>query len=487
MDPRTRLSPLGLATVLLGAFLSIADFFIVNVALPTIDSRLHASEATLELVVAGYGVPYALLLVPGGRLGDLYGRRRLFMLGMASFTVFSLLCGVAPTAGLLVVFRAAQGASAALMVPQVLATIQATSVGHARARGLGLYAATAGVAAVVGQLAGGALVAADVAGTGWRPIFLVNVPIGLIGLALAWRIVPSTRSAAPAPVDVPGTAVLALALLALLVPLTEGRAFGWPAWSWALLALFVPAAAVFVAVERRLERAGWHPLVPPSLLRVQGMRRGLVIAVPFFAGFGAFMFVSAIALQGGAHFGALRSGLALVPMALAFLAASLATARLTARYGRRVLSAGAILQAAGLLALAATLLAAWPDVDPLNLAPGMAVAGFGQGLVLSPLFGFVLAGVPAERAGVGSGILSTTQQAALALGVAGLGSLFLSLSAPGSLGVRDAFAVVLAAQAGVAVLVAVGGRMLPQPVRPARAAPAAEPLPEPALGVENAA
>jgi MFS family permease len=487
MDPRTRLSPLGLATVLLGAFLSIADFFIVNVALPTIDSRLHASEATLELVVAGYGVPYALLLVPGGRLGDLFGRRRLFMLGMASFTVFSLLCGLAPTAGLLVVFRAAQGASAALMVPQVLATIQATSVGHVRARALGLYAATAGVAAVVGQLAGGALVAADVAGTGWRPIFLVNVPIGLVGLALAWRIVPSTRSAEPAPVDVPGTAVLALALLALLVPLTEGRAFGWPVWSWALLALFVPAAAAFVAVERRLERTGRHPLVPPSLLRLQGMRRGLLIAVPFFAGFGAFMFVSAIALQGGAHFGALRSGLALVPMALAFLAASLATARLTARYGRLVLSAGAILQAAGLLALAATLLEAWPHVDPLNLAPGMAVAGFGQGLVLSPLFGFVLAGVPADRAGVGSGILSTTQQAALALGVAGLGSLFLSLSASGSLGVRDAFAVVLAVQAGVAVLVAVGGRMLPQPVRAAHPASSAEPLPEPALGVENAA
>ena len=488
MTPRTQLSPLGLTTILLGAFLSIADFFIVNVALPTIDSRLHASPATLELVVAGYGVPYALLLVLGGRLGDLYGRRRLFMLGMASFTACSLLCGLAPTAAALVAFRAAQGASAALMVPQVLATIQSSSVGQLRAKAIGFYGATAGVAAVVGQLAGGALVAANIAGTGWRPIFLVNVPLGLVGLALAWKLVPATRSAEPARIDTAGTALLAIAVLSLLVPLTEGHALGWPPWSWALLALFPPAAAAFAVVERRLERAGRHPIVPPTLLRLRGMRRGLVIAVPFFAGFGAFMFVSAIAFQRGAHFGPLRSGLALVPMAVAFLVASLSTARLTARYGRRVLSVGALLQSIGLLGLAATLFAAWPHIDPLNLSPAMTVAGFGQGLVLSPLFGFVLAGVPAERAGVGSGILTTTQQTALALGVASLGTLFLSLASSHSLGTRDAFVVLLGVQATVAVLVAVAGNALPQPVREAKRADSPpEVLPEPDFGIEHAA
>ncbi|HSP74471.1 MAG TPA: MFS transporter, partial [Gaiellaceae bacterium] len=189
--------------------------------------------------------------------------------------------------------------------------------------------------------------------------------------------------------------------------------------------------------------------------------------------------VSAIAFQQGAHFGALRSGLALVPMALAFLAASLSTARLTARYGRRVLSTGALLQGAGLVGLAGTLLAAWPGVDPVNMAPAMAVAGFGQGLVLSPLFGFVLAGVPAERAGVGSGVLTTTQQTALALGVAGLGSLFLSLASSRSLGTRDAFVFLLGIQSAVAVLVAVAGRTLQQPApRPARVS---EELPEAAF------
>jgi EmrB/QacA subfamily drug resistance transporter len=474
MTAQTRLSRLGLATVLLGAFLSIADFFIVNVALPTIDADLHASAATLELVVAGYGVPYALLLVLGGRLGDLFGRRRLFMLGMASFTVFSLLCGVAPSAAVLVAFRAAQGASAALMVPQVLATIQATRVGQARAKAIGLYGATAGIGAVVGQVAGGALVDANIAGTSWRPIFLMNVPLGLAGLLLAWRFVPATRSAEPARIDTLGTVTLGIAVLALLVPLTEGRALGWPIWSWILLGLFFPAAAAFALVERRLERTDGHPIVPPSLLRLPGMRRGLAIAVPFFAGFGAFMFVCAISLQQGAHLTPLRGGLALVPMALTFLVASLTTARLTARYGRRVLSAGALLQAAGLAGLAATLFAAWPDVDVLRLAPAMAVAGFGQGLVMSPLFGFVLAGVPAGRAGVGSGVLATTQQAALALGVAGLGSLFLSLAPSHSLGIRDAFVVVLAVQTGVAFVVAAAARALPGPVQAVSTRPAPE-------------
>ena len=203
--------------------------------------------------------------------------------------------------------------------------------------------------------------------------------------------------------------------------------------------------------------------MPPSLLRLPGMHRGLVIASPFFAGFGAFMFVSALALQRGAHLGPLGSGLALVPMAVAFLLASLSTARLTSRYGRRVISAGAILQAVGLTGLALTLFTAWPHVEAVNLAPAMIVAGFGQGLMMSPLFAFVLAGVPAERAGVGSGVLVTTQQSALALGVAALGSLFVSLSAADSLGMRAAFAVVLGIQVAIALAVSAGATRLPAP------------------------
>ena len=330
---------------------------------------------------------------------------------------------------------------------------------------------------MVGQVAGGLIVNADIAGFGWRPIFLVNVPVGLVALALAWRYVPATRSEEPATIDVPGTVLLGAALLALLVPLTEGRTLGWPLWSLVLLALVVPLSAAFVAVERRLEGAGRHPLVAPSLLRNRGMRAGLVIAVLFFAGFAAFMFVSAIALQTGAHLSPLGSGMALAPLALAFFAASLFTARLTERYGRSVVAAGALIQSAGLISVAATLASAWPHVDAVVLAPSMVIAGVGQGLVVSPLFGFVLAGVPAHRAGVGSGILTTTMQSALALGVATLGSLFLSLDAPHSLGMRSAFVAVIGVQTAMALLVAVAVRGLPQPGR-AQAEPVPEAVPE---------
>lgn len=222
------LSGAGLVTVLLAASLPLVDFFIVNVALPAIGSDLSASEALLELVVAGYGVTYAVLLVLGGRLGDLFGRRRLFIGGMAAFGLTSLACGLAPDAWTLVAARAAQGASAALMLPQVLATIQSTTSGGRRAHAMSLYGATAGLSMVVGQILGGVLVAADIAGTGWRSIFLVNVPVVVLGLILAVRHVPDTRARHPEPVDVPGTVLLAVALLALLAPLTEGRATGWP-------------------------------------------------------------------------------------------------------------------------------------------------------------------------------------------------------------------------------------------------------------------
>jgi MFS family permease len=449
-----------MVTVLLGAFLSMADFFIVNVALPTIGETLHASGGTLELVVAGYGLAYALLLVLGGRLGDAFGRRRLFLTGMALFTVTSLACGLAPSVAGLVVARIAQGASAALMVPQVLATIQATTAGARRARAIGLYGVTGGIAAAVGQLAGGALVSADLVGTTWRPIFLVNVPIGLLGLALAVRLVPATRSTDPTRVDLPGTALLGAAVLTLLVPLMEGRSLGWPVWTWVLLALFPVVAVAFVRVERRVELAGGVPLVPLSLLRLPSVRRGLALGVLFFTGFGGFMFVFAVALQQGIHLSALASGLALLPMALGFLATSVSSARLVARYGRRVPGAGALIQAVGLLTVVVTALLDWPRLGAVDLLPGMAIAGVGQGMVMSPLIGIVLSDVPASRAGVGSGVFVTTQQTALALGVATLGSLFLSLGT-GAMGVRGAFVTVLLVQATIAVVFAVLSRGLP--------------------------
>jgi EmrB/QacA subfamily drug resistance transporter len=456
----TGLTGTGLLIVLVGVLLPMVDFFIVNVALPTIGRDLHASAPLLELVVSAYASAYALLLVVGGRLGDTFGRRRLFLAGMAAFTLTSLACGLAPTAPLLVAARALQGASAALMVPQVLSTIQAATQGQRRARALARYGATGGLAAVVGQLLGGLLVSANLDGTGWRPIFLVNVPIGVAGLLAARRHVPESRSASAARIDHHGTALLGVTVLSLLIGLTEGPSLRWPAWTIALLAVSPLALAAFVAVELRIERRGQVPLVPLSLLRHRSMRSGLSLALPFFAGFGAFMFSYALLVQQGLHDSALVAGAGLAPMAAAFLLASLSTSRLLRRFGARVLAAGALAQGAGLVILGLTVLAAWPHVPVLLLAPGMVVAGLGQGLVMSPLFGVVLSEVPPASAGAASGVLTTTQQVALALGVATLGSLFITLAGDG-VGMRDGFLVVVAVQVVIAAGLAAGARTLP--------------------------
>ncbi|MEB8343585.1 MFS transporter [Streptomyces endophyticus] len=454
------LGALGLFTVLLGAALPLIDFFIVNVALPTIGRDLHASEPVLELVVAGYGITYAVLLVLCGRLGDLLGRRRLFVLGTAAFGLTSLACGLAPTAWALVAARIAQGAASALMLPQVLATIQATTSGPHRARAMSKYGATAGLSMVAGQVLGGLLVSADLLGTGWRSVFLVNVPVVLLALVLAARTVPETRSERPEPVDVPGTVLLALALISLLAPLTEGRAAGWPLWTWLCLAAFPFLAYAFYAVERAADRAGRTPLVPPPLFQLASLRRGLVMVVPFSAGFSGFMFVIAVALQRGAGLGATEAGLTLAPAAGVFFVTSLAGPRLVARWGARVVTAGGLLQAAGVALIALAAWRAWPDLGILEMLPGAVLLGVGQALQLPILFRIILSEVPAARAGVAGGVLTTTQQAALALGVATLGSLFLSL-APG-LGMRAALVLTLLVQLAAVALTTLLSVRLPR-------------------------
>ncbi|WP_435177149.1 MFS transporter [Actinacidiphila sp. bgisy145] len=453
------LSTLGLLTVLLGAALPMVDFFIVNVALPTIDHDLHAGSAVLEMVVSGYGVAYAVLLVLGGRLGDMFGRRNLFLWGLALFALTSLACGVAPDAWTLVGARVAQGAASALLLPQALATIQSATSGSSRGKALSYYGATAGIASVVGQVLGGVLVSADIAGSGWRSIFLVNVPVAAVAFVLALRAVPETKSQHPARIDRAGTGLLALTLVALLLPLTEGRAAGWPVWAWVLLALSPFAGAAFVAVEVRGERTGGNPLLPPSLVRIHSVRSGLLLIVPFCLGFGGFMFVLAVAMQDGLEFSALQAGAALAPLCAAFFAASLLGPRAVARWGRLTVTGGSLIQAAGLLVLAGTFFWGWPHLGVWALAPGMAVAGFGQGFVLPVVLRIVLSEVPAAQAGVGSGAMATTQQSALALGVATLGTLFLSLSTS-SVGIQDALVWTLLAQlVAVAATVALSLRL----------------------------
>ncbi|WAL95395.1 MFS transporter [Streptomyces sp. Je 1-369] len=440
--PPSPLTTPGLLTLLLGASLSSIDFFIVNVALPSIERDLHASPATLEMVVAGYAVAYAVLLVLGGRLGDTYGRRKLFLWGVAAFGVTSLACGLAPGAWWLVGARVAQGAASALMLPQVLGTLHATTRGERRARAVALYGAVSGIAGLLGQALGGALVAADLGGTGWRAAFLVNVPVAAAALLVGVRAVPDSRAERPARGDVLGTVLFAAALTALLLPLTEGRTTGWPLWSVLLLLAAPLLGWAFGAVEGRAERTGGSPLLPPSLLREPAVRKSLALGLPIFVGFSGFMFCFAIVLQQGLRYGALKAGLTVIPMGLTQVPAAMLVPRLVRRWGTRAMTRAALVHAAGLTVLALTV--RWSTLPPLALAPGLLLCGLGQGVQLALYYRIALSAVPAARAGAGSGLAATVQQSCLALGVATVGSLFLALVP--DIGMRDAFVGALGVQ-----------------------------------------
>ena len=453
------LHPIGVFILLAGAFLPIMDFFITNIALPSIDASLHASAPELELVVAGYGVAYASLLVLGGRLGDRYGRHRMFLSALVGFVLASLACGLAPSVGVLIAARIVQGGAAALLIPQVLATFHHTLEHERKARALALYGATSGIAAVVGQIVGGLLVSADIAGTSWRPIFLVNVPIGITVLLVAARIVLATRSPHPVGADLAGTVLFAATLTALLVPLTEGHTLGWPWWIWLLIVVAVALGALTYLVEKRAEARGEVPLLPPSLLRLPSMSRGLIMLLAFSIGFGSFMFVFALTVQDGLDHDALQSGLAIVPMALLFLIGSVLSPKIISRFGRAALSAGAVVQLAGLGSLIAVLVTDWAHVSLWALAAPLALVGAGQSMLFAGLFRSVLADVPTHLGGIGSGVLVTVQQSGLALGVATLGTLFLAL-APHSY--PHAFAAVEYAQMGIVALLAVAAAVLPR-------------------------
>lgn len=452
-----------LPVMLVGTFLFATDAFIVNVALPTIGRTLHAPPAMLELTVAGYVAAYACCLVAGGRLGDAFGRRRMFMLGMTGFVIASALCGLAPTAELLVAARLVQGVTAAAMVPQVLATVQALWHGANRQRALGLFGAVIGSATVAGQVLGGAIVSADIAGLTWRPAFLINVPIGLAGLTFAARLIPETRAGRSLRLDLPGAAMLALSVLLVLLPMSLGRDLGWPPWTWVALALAPVSWALFVYVQARMERAERGPLLPPSLLGLPGMRRGLIAALAFFLQVGGFMITTAVTLQSGLGLDPQAAGLMLIPYALGFLCGSLAAQRLAARIGRWIVTGGGAMLAVGLLAFAAEAHTDYPGLSETRLLVPLVLIGVGQASVMIPLFGVVLTGIPGDLAGVASGVLTTTQQVGIALGTAALGTLFFGVADP-SLhhpAWGPATVVVLCAEALLAAITASLGRFLP--------------------------
>ncbi|MEU8224058.1 MFS transporter [Kribbella sp. NPDC048915] len=420
------LGAVALISLLFGSLLPMLSFFMVNVSLPALAADLRADAGQLQLVVGAYGIALATLLVVGGRLGDSFGRRRLFLLGLSGFTAAALICAVAPTIGVLLAARIVQGISGAAITPQVLASITSLLAGEHRARGMAMFGVANGIAAALGQILGGILIEANVFGLGWRAVFLIFVPLGVLAIATAAKVLPDSRAEQSHRVDLVGAALLALTLVLLLLPLTEGRPLGWPLWTWLCLAAVIPATALLGAHQHRAERSGQAPLIPPTVLRLRAMRIGLLLAVGFFTTFGGFMFCFALATQGEADMSPLEGGLSLLPMAIGFLITSIYGPRLQQRYGSGLILRGWIVQAVGYAILAVVALTLWPHVTPVTIGAPLLVTGLGSGLVMVPLIGSVVGQVPSTQAGMGSGILLTTQQTCLALGAATVGTAYLT-------------------------------------------------------------
>ena len=451
-----------LPIVLAGTFMVVLDFFIVNVALPSMQARLHASDGAIEWVVAGYSLTSAVLLIGAGRLGDRHGRRRMFALGLALFTLSSAACGVAASPGMLVGARLVQGGAAALLMPNVLSLIGVLYTGVDRARALAAYGMTMGLAAVSGQLIGGVLMQADVAGLGWRMVFLINVPVGALALAMTSRVVPESRVEGSGRVDLVGTLLTTVGVTAIVMPLVEGRTHGWPLWTWVSLAAAPLILAAFSVQQRRLGgRAGvaTPPLIPGELFRARGFTPGLVAQLVFWSGQASFFLVLALYLQQGRGLSALNSGLVFTILAVAYLAASLRAPALTERHGRRVLAVGALALAAGHGLLAAGVGEIGTGGSVLALAPGLILVGAGMGLGITPLATLIMAGMKPEHAGATSGVLATAQNVGNAIGVAVIGVLFFGAAGHGIGGAFQLSEVVLA---GVLLVVVALTRLLPK-------------------------
>lgn len=421
-----------LAVALSATFMASFDLFVVNIAAAALRTDLRMSDAALELVVAGYGFAYAAGLVTGGRLGDRYGYRRMFVTGLCAFTVTSLLCGLAQSPAHLVAARLAQGLAAAVMVPQVLSLVTAHFPAAHRGRATAWYGAVNGIGAVTGQLLGGLLLEADVLGLGWRTVFLVNVPVGLIATGFALLVLPPpARTGTRRRFDPLGAIGVTLTLTLVLAPLSLGRQEGWPVWTWVCPAVAVPAGRLTLRWQRTLRERGGDPVVHPGLLGNRPFTTVLLAIGLFQSYFGAYLFTLALLLQGGLGARPVTAAVVFVPQAVLFSTASLLSGRLTARYGTAVPTTGAALVITGLTALAAHLAIAGNDVTGPALMPALALIGLGNGLLLPPLIGFALARVGPAEAGSASGTLSTAQQFASSLGVTVFGMLFLATAGPG--------------------------------------------------------
>lgn len=458
----TRRPPwLGLSILLLAGFVTIFDLFVVNVAIPSMQTELGASLSQIGFIVAGYELAFGVLLVTGGRLGDLYGRRRLFILGMAGFTAASLLCGIAPTVDILIGARVLQGLAAALLFPQVYASIRVNFSGDDGRRAFGFLGMTLGLAAIAGQILGGFLVEANILNLGWRTIFLINVPIGIFAMAMA-RFIPETIAPERPALDWLGVALVSVGLTLLLVPLVEAPTHGWQLWSFLSLAGAAILLATFYQHQERRRKTGHQPLVDMALMRQPRFAQGGLLVLLIYSTASSFFLCFALLVQTGFGLSPFEAGSVFVPCSIAFVILSLSAPRLVARFGTPAIAAGALVYAVSYAVLIAQVWIAGADLVVAHLIPALIVIGGAQAMIMTPLLNLVLGFVDERQAGMASGVISTLQQVGAALGVAAVGILFGSALGAGSEGQATRYATAFVsgmsynvAAAGIAALLLV--------------------------------
>ncbi|MCI2417079.1 MFS transporter [Saccharopolyspora sp. K220] len=443
-----------LAVLLIGNFLAILDVFVVVVAAPALSRGLGASPGEVQLVLAGYQIAYAAGLTTGGRLGDAHGRRRIFTIGVGLFMVMSALCGLAPSPEVLVLARIGQGLGTALLFPQVFAVVQVLFDDNTRPRAFAVLGCVIALASVLGQLLGGWLIELDLFGLGWRPIFLINLPIGAVALLAAPVLVPESRAPGTRRLDLVGAGLAAGTLFALTTPLLLGQDLGWPLWTIVSLGATPPLAFAFLRHQRSSELRGDAPVAPLSLFTKPHFRRGIGLVLLFYSGLNAFFLTFGVYLQDGRGVDPFGAGMAFVPLAVAFTGASLLAPRLRRRFGDAALALGAALSALGMCVVGVAVL----GEPQIGMEIGLLVTGFGEGLFLTPLLSTVLRGVPADSVGAASGLVSTAQQLGGALGVSGFGLLFFTSLA--TVGHASALAITCAAMAATNALSAILVRRL---------------------------
>ncbi len=418
-EPTNRWIALGV--ILVGPLLGVIDFFIANIGVPSIRVSLGASFSEIELVIAGYGLTYAVCLITGGRLGDIYGRKVTFIAGMAGFTLTSACCGLAPTAGWLIFWRLVQGCTAAAMFPQALSFIHVNFSGPSKRVAFSLYGAMIGFGSIVGQLMGGFLIQANLFQLGWRPIFLVNLPIGIITILSASFLLRESRAKAAPTLDLIGVAILTVGLALFSYPFMEGQQQGWPAWAWISLLASIPVLWLFWRFERRQSEKNLSPLVEPRLFQDKGFVIGLAVTCIYFAGHTSMLLVLSLYLQFSLGLNPMYAGFALVPFSFAFLVGSSFSGKINGYLGRGSLHLGVVVLAIGILALA-SLAAPVPGQLKLSFILACFLYGIGRGIVTAPLYNTVLSGVPHKDSGAASGVTSTMPQLANSVGIALIGA-----------------------------------------------------------------